>query len=74
MLDVCLRRQLIASEAHDRDKELLDRIVAMLVKLCLALPLGWPSPHPAPQPHPSLVPARWGPVRVTLGHLLPAMK
>jgi four helix bundle protein len=37
MLDVCLRRQLIASEAHDRGKQLLDRIVAMLVKLCRAL-------------------------------------
>jgi hypothetical protein len=37
MLDLCLRRQLIASEAHDRGKQLLDRIVAMLVKLCRAL-------------------------------------
>jgi hypothetical protein len=37
MLDVCLRRQLIAVEAHDRGKQLLDRIVAMLVKLCRAL-------------------------------------
>ena len=37
MLDVCLRRHLIASEAHDRGKQLLDRIVAMLVKLCRAL-------------------------------------
>jgi hypothetical protein len=37
MLDVCLRRQLITSDAHDRGKKLLDRIVAMLVELCLAL-------------------------------------
>jgi hypothetical protein len=37
MLDVCLRRQLIAVEDHDRGKQLLDRIVAMLVKLCRAL-------------------------------------
>jgi len=37
MLDVCVRRPLIASEAHDRGKQLLDRIVAMLVKLCRAL-------------------------------------
>ena len=37
MLDVCLRRGLIATEAHDRGKQLLDRIVAMLVKLCRAM-------------------------------------
>ena len=37
MLDVCLRRQLIAPELHERGKQLLDRIVAMLVKLCRAL-------------------------------------
>jgi hypothetical protein len=37
MLDVCLRRQLIPAEAHERGKQLLDRIVAMLVKLCRAL-------------------------------------
>jgi four helix bundle protein len=37
MLDVCLRRGLIATEVHDRGKQLLDRIVAMLVKLCRAM-------------------------------------
>jgi four helix bundle protein len=37
MLDVCLRRQLIGAELHERGKQLLDRIVAMLVKLCRAL-------------------------------------
>jgi len=37
MLDVCPRRQLIAAKAHERGKQLLDRIVAMLVKLCRAL-------------------------------------
>ena len=40
MLDVCLRRQLIAADMHDRGKQLLDRIVAMLVKLCRALREG----------------------------------
>jgi len=33
MLDVCLRRKLIAADVHVRGKQLLDRIVAMLVKL-----------------------------------------
>ncbi len=37
MLDVCLRRRLIAPETHDRGKQLLDRVVAMLVSLCRAL-------------------------------------
>lgn len=37
MLDVCLRRQLVAADVHDRGKQRLDRIVAMLVKLCRAL-------------------------------------
>jgi four helix bundle protein len=34
MLDLCLRRDSIAVEVHERRKQLLDRIVAMLVKLC----------------------------------------
>jgi four helix bundle protein len=37
MLDVCLRRKLIAEESHRRGKQLLDRIAAMLIKLCRAL-------------------------------------
>ena len=37
MLDVCLRRALIANEAHQSGKQLLERIVAMLIKLCRAL-------------------------------------
>jgi hypothetical protein len=37
MFDVCLRRGLIANETHERDKQLLERIVAMLIKLCRAL-------------------------------------
>lgn len=37
MLDVCLRRGLVASETHDRGKQLLERIVAMLIKLCRAM-------------------------------------
>ena len=37
MFDVCRRRHLIAPEVHDRGKKLLERIVAMLVKLCRAL-------------------------------------
>jgi four helix bundle protein len=37
MFDVCLRRALIAIEAHGRGKQLLERIVAMLIKLCRAL-------------------------------------
>lgn len=37
MFDVCLRRELIASETHERGKQLLERIVAMLIKLCRAL-------------------------------------
>jgi hypothetical protein len=32
-----LRRGLISTEVHDRGKQLLDRIVAMLVKLCRAM-------------------------------------
>ena len=37
MFDVCLRRQLISAEAHERGRHLLERIVAMLIKLCRAL-------------------------------------
>ena len=37
MFDVCLRRELIASETHDRGKQLLERIVAMLIKLCRSM-------------------------------------
>ena len=37
MLDVCLRRALIANEAHQCGKQLLERIVAMLIKLCRTL-------------------------------------
>jgi len=33
MLDVCLRRKLMDAAAHRKGKELLDRIVAMLVGL-----------------------------------------
>ena len=33
MLDVCLRRKLIAETSHRDAKQLLDRIVAMLVAL-----------------------------------------
>ena len=33
MLDVCLRRRLITEDAHRRGKQLVERIVAMLVKL-----------------------------------------
>ena len=37
MLDVCLRRKLITEQAHRSGKQLLDRIVAMLVKLATSL-------------------------------------
>jgi four helix bundle protein len=37
MLDVCLRRKLIADDVHRRGKLLLDRIVAMLVALAKSL-------------------------------------
>jgi four helix bundle protein len=37
MLDVCLRRKLIAEDVHRAGKQLLDRIVAMLVKLATKL-------------------------------------
>ncbi len=37
MLDVCLRRKLIVEDAHRDGKLLLDRIVAMLVKLATNL-------------------------------------
>jgi hypothetical protein len=37
MLDVCLRRGLIATETHERGRHLLERIVAMLIKLSRAL-------------------------------------
>ena len=37
MLDVCLRRELISSDIHRRGKQLLERIVAMLIKLCKSL-------------------------------------
>ena len=36
MLDVCLRRKLISGEAHSRGKQLLERIISMLVKLAKA--------------------------------------
>ena len=36
MLDVCLRRKLITEDAHRRGKLLVERIVAMLVKLAKA--------------------------------------
>ena len=36
MLDVCLRRKLIADDVHRRGKQLLERIVSMLVKLARA--------------------------------------
>ena len=37
MRDVCLRRQLVGLAEHERGKQLLERIVAMLVKLCRAM-------------------------------------
>lgn len=37
MFDVCLRCKLIATETHERGKQLLERIVAMLIKLCRTL-------------------------------------
>ena len=37
MFDVCLRRELIARETHQSGKQLLQRIVARLIKLCRAL-------------------------------------
>lgn len=37
MFDVCVRRNLITEETQRRGKELLKRIVAMLIKLCRAL-------------------------------------
>ena len=37
MLDVCLRRKLMAEDSHRRGKMLLDRIVAMLVALAKSL-------------------------------------
>lgn len=37
MFDVCLRRKLVDTETHDHGKQLLERIVAMLIKLCRAL-------------------------------------
>jgi hypothetical protein len=33
MLDVCLRRKLITQDSHQRGKQLIERIVSMLVKL-----------------------------------------
>ena len=33
MLDVCARRNLIAEDVHRRGKQLLERIVSMLVKM-----------------------------------------
>jgi four helix bundle protein len=33
MFDICLRRKLIAEDAHRKGKHVLDRIVAMLVAL-----------------------------------------
>ncbi len=32
MFDVCLRRTLVDTETHERGKQLLERIVAMLIK------------------------------------------
>jgi four helix bundle protein len=37
MLDVCLRRRLIDDQTHNKGKVLLDRIVAMIVKLATSL-------------------------------------
>jgi four helix bundle protein len=37
MLDVCLRRKLTTEDIHVRAKQLLDRIVAMLVRLAKPL-------------------------------------
>jgi hypothetical protein len=37
MFDVCLRRSLIADDTYRRGKLLLERIVAMLIKLCHSL-------------------------------------
>ena len=37
MLDVCLRRNLTTEETHRHGKQILDRIVAMLVKLATNL-------------------------------------
>jgi hypothetical protein len=37
MLDVCLRRKLLTTDVDERGKHLLDRIVAMLVKLATNL-------------------------------------
>jgi four helix bundle protein len=37
MLDVCMRRRLIATEPHEHGKQLLHRIVAMLVRLSRAM-------------------------------------
>jgi hypothetical protein len=37
MLDVCLRRKLVTADVHERGKLLLDRVVAMLVKLATNL-------------------------------------
>jgi four helix bundle protein len=37
MFDVCVRRSLITENSHRRGKQLLERIVAMLIKLCHAL-------------------------------------
>ena len=37
MLDVCLRRDLIAAAPNHQGKALLERIVAMLIKLCRSM-------------------------------------
>jgi four helix bundle protein len=37
MLDGCLRRKLITDDAHQRGKQLLERVVSMLIKLSKAL-------------------------------------
>jgi hypothetical protein len=37
LFDVCLRRKLIAKQPHQCGKQLLERIVAMLIELCRAL-------------------------------------
>jgi hypothetical protein len=40
MLDVCLRRNLVAEKTHREGKELLDRIVALPTRLAKSLAQG----------------------------------
>jgi hypothetical protein len=63
MFDVCLRRGLIANETHERGKQLLERIVAMLIKLCRALRADqrgliglFSCPYPYAYPYPNRLP------------------